>query len=241
MRVFLQLVMSVTALSLPGCERRPLVDGMQSRSPVDREAGAVDAGSSPVASAPTATPASDPCVVAQSAERTDLRSCYVDTLPEPEWDVASSIEITASPATVTNTPGGIGDLVVRYANKTAAPVVLVFDDSPLRGHVVAYRADGRPADGTEAPPPAAMSAGAKAARSYERITLGPKAVLDERKMWFASSWIWTQHVHEKQYPRTLLGPLPKGTYTLRVRTPLVVRFTSDRMEYAETSTTGAVE
>ena len=131
--------------------------------------------------------------------------------------------------------------VVHYANKTDAPVVLMFDDSPLRGHVVAHHADGRRADGTEAPPPAWAQSWAKGARRYQRVTLGPKAVLDERKMWFASSWKWAPNAHEKQYPRSLLGPLPKGAYTLRVRTPLIVRSKGDHVDYAEASTSGGVE
>jgi len=239
MRFFLGVVVSVTALTC--CERRPSVDTAPSQPSAGVGAAGVDAGLPPVASAAAAPAAPDPCVIADRAERSDLNRCYVDTLPAPEWDVASSVEITASPANVTNTPDGIGDLVVHYANKTDAPVVLVFDDSPLRGHVVAHRADGRRADGTEAPPPAEMESWAKAARRHQRVTLGPKAVLNERKMWFASSWKWAPNAREKQYPRSLLGPLPKGAYTLRVRTPLIVRSKGDHADYAEATTSGSVE
>ena len=86
-----------------------------------------------------------------------------------------------------------------------------------------------------------MESWAKAARRYQRVTLGPKAVLDERKMWFASSWKWAPNAHEKQYPRSLLGPLPKGAYTLRVRTALIVRSKGDHTDYGEASTSGSVE
>lgn len=248
MRFFLGIVASVITLGLPACKRPRAVDAApsqaQSQLAPGFDAGVATPGPNPLASAPTppaAPAATDPCVVADRAERSDLNHCYVDTLPETEWDVVSSVEITTSPAKVATTPDGIGDLVVHYANKTDAPVVLVFDESPLRGHVVAHRADGRRADGTEAPPPAAMRAWAKEVQQHQRVTLAPKAVLDERKMWFASSWMWAANAHEKQYPRTLLGPLPKAAYTLRVRTPLIVRSKGDHVDYAETSTSGTVE
>jgi hypothetical protein len=245
MRLFLVLgtAVSLLAAGLPACQPRPSADTAQARPPAAAEAsapsrssGAVDAGP-----APTAPAAADPCVIADRAERSELRRCDVDTLAESEWDVESSLEITASPAKVTTTPGGIGDLVVHYANKTDAPVVLVFDDTVLRGHVVAHHADGRRADGTEAPPPVWATSWAKGARRYQRVTLGPKAVLDERKMWFAESWKWAPNAHEKQYPRSLLGPLPKGSYTLRVRSQLIVRSTGHRVDYAEARTNAAVE
>jgi hypothetical protein len=238
MRLLLGIVGLGIALGLAACKRP---------AEVDAGAGGADAGPSPVASAstapiaPAALAAPDPCFVTDRAERSDLNRCYPDTLPESEWDIASSVELTASPATVTNTPGGIGDLVVHYANKTNAPVVLVFDDSPLRGHVVAHHADGRRADGTDAPPPAWARSWAHGVKRHQRVVLGPRAVLDERKMWFASSWSWAPNAHEKQYPRSLLGPLPKGSYALRVRTPLVVRSKGDRVDYAEASTGARVE
>lgn len=186
--------------------------------------------------APSPAPA-DPCLVAERAERSDLNACYPGTLPEAEWDVTGSVVVTASPDSVTNTPGGIGDLVVHYTNTSNAPVVLVFDDSPLRGHVVAHHANGRRADGTEAPPPS----WAKGTRRHQRVVLAPKAVLDERKMWFASTWMWAPNAYEKQYPRTLLAPLPKGSYTLRVRTPLILRMKGDHADYAEATTTARVQ
>jgi hypothetical protein len=233
MRLLLGIAVVGIAHGLPACKRLAEVD-----------AGGADSGPSPVASvstAPIAAAAPDPCFVTDRAERSDLGRCYPDTLPESEWDVASSVELTASPATVTTTPGGIGDLVVHYANKTDAPVVLVFDDSPLRGHVVAHHADGRRADGTDAPPPAWARSWAHGVKRHQRVVLGPRAVLDERKMWFASSWSWAPNANQKQYPRSLLGPLPKGSYTLRVRTPLVVRSKGDRADYAEASTGARVE
>jgi hypothetical protein len=52
---------------------------------------------------------------------------------------------------------------------------------------------------------------------------------------------WSPNTHEKQFPRALLGPLPKGSYTLHVRTALVVRSKGDRMDLAEATTGGRVE
>jgi hypothetical protein len=233
MRLLLGTVVALVGGPALGCERT----------------APVDAGPSPVGPTPSAAataakaapPADDPCLVTHGAERSDLGACYSDTLPETEWDVARAVELTASPATVTAAPGGMGDLVVHYANKTDAPVVLVFDDSPLRGHVVAHRADGRRADGTEAPPPAWANAWAKGKHRYQRITLGPKAVVDERKTWFASSWKWAPTSDQKEWPRSLLGPLPKGAYTLRVRTALAVRAKGDPLDYGEATTSARVE
>jgi hypothetical protein len=240
MHLFSGIVVGVIALGLPACRRPAPVDTAPSQPPPAAELaglGGLEAGG--VDSGPSAAP--DPCVLTDRGERSELLRCYPDTLPEAEWDVASSVEITATPATVTTTPGGIGDLVIHYANKTDAPVVLVFDDSPLRGHVVAHHGNGRRADGTEAPPPAWAQSWAKGVHRHQRVVLGPKAVLDERKMWFASTWRWAPNANEKQFPRSLLGPLPKGSYTLRVRTPLIVRSKGDRVDYAEATTSARVE
>lgn len=243
MRVFVITTLGIMIGALLGCQRPASVDDIPARplpAPgpplASRAPGVLDASASEASPDAAAPPAPAPCFVANRAERRDLHNCEVDAPPEPNWDVTSSLEVTVSPAEVKTTPGGIGDLVIHYANRTDAPVILVFDDSATRGHVVAHHPGGRRADGVEAPPPWSTPK-----RRLSRITLGPKAVLDERKMWFASSWKWAPNSHEKQWPRTLLAPLPKGTYTLRVRTRLVARAEGDRIDFVEPSTTGRIE
>ncbi|MCX5742534.1 MAG: hypothetical protein NT062_08565 [Proteobacteria bacterium] len=239
MRGIVLTIVGVVGFGSLGCPRNdehasqppPVSERARSSEPAVRDAGV------PPGQAADAT-ASDPCVVAGRAERSDLRACYVDTVSDPRWDVASSLEITVSPAEVKTTAGGMGDLVVHYANRTDSPVVLVFDDAPWRGHVVAHHADGRRADGVEAPPPPAW---ATSRRRVQRVTLGPKAVLDENMMWFASSWMWQTRPYQKQWPRSLRGPLPKGAYTLQVRTQLIARSDGQHLDYAEASTGGRVE
>jgi hypothetical protein len=242
MRVLLApLFCAVLCIGASGCKRPAAGDAPTPVASPPASAPDLDSGAMRPAADASAT-ATDPCFVGAgaSAELSELRSCDRDA-PSEDWDGADALAITASPATVRAEPGGIGDLVVHYANRTEGPIVLRFDDSPLRGHVVAHHPDGRRADGAEAPPPAWATTWAKSPRRYRRVTLGPRAVLDERKMWFASRWKWAPNDHEKQWPRSLLGPLPKGTYVLRVRTSLVVRATGERVEYAEATTNARVD
>jgi hypothetical protein len=146
-------------------------------------------------------------------------------------DLKGKLEVSLSASPTRSAGGGKVDLLVTFANKTKAPLVLHFKIDPVpRFETEVYdtkknkRAD-MPAGSTPPPPKGATQPPASEAKSA-RVTIAPAGSARARIPWEAVKMKWAPEKYrgtppERGYPRAPAGPLPKGKYLVKVMTPLV--------------------
>lgn len=182
----------------------------------------------------------DDCVGADIGNLEDLllkTGCEESTSPDAltPVDLKGKLVVTATSSPTKVGLGGKADLLVTYANKSQAPLVLHFRIDPVprfetevwsdaAKNKAAKRADLPP--GQPPPPPKGASAPAPAEARSARITLAPGGVARVRVPWEAVKTKWAPDKYvgsapERGFPRAPAGPLPKGKYTVKVVTPLV--------------------
>lgn len=149
----------------------------------------------------------------------------------PPVDLKGKLTVTLSASPTKSTPGGKVDLLVTFTNKTKAPLVLHFKVDPLpRFELEVYdtkkskRAD-MPA-GNPPPPPKGASQPPPSEAKTARFTIAANGSARARIPWDAVKTKWAPEKYrgtppERGYPRSPAGPLAKGTYTVKVLTPLV--------------------
>lgn len=206
--------------------------------PKPKEDGATDTPA-PAASASTSpsTPSDPPAGDSKSAECTGgkfdnlymvltNKSCEVDAKGERPADVKSDLEVKVSPSTSQIVPGGRVDLVVSFRNKGSRPLPLYFALDPApRFDVEATDGKGRPAGAPAGKPPKKPTR--TPTRTIAKVTLSPGGTAKMKTGWTASNHRWATEqvkgeVPETGYPRTPTTPLAKGTYSVRVTTPLIL-------------------
>jgi len=145
-------------------------------------------------------------------------------------DMKGKLEVTLGASPTTTIPGGKVDLVVTFANKTAAPMPLHFRIDPLaRFETETYDAKKKRADmppGNPPPPPKGHSAPPPAEVKVARVTVAANGSARVRVPWEAVKMKWAPAkvrgtAVERGYPRVPAGALPKGKYTVKVVTPLI--------------------
>lgn len=145
-------------------------------------------------------------------------------------DLKGKLEVTvgASPSKVAG--GGKVDLVVSFANKTAAPLTLHFRINPVpHFETEVYDAKGKrvdmPKEKTPSPPKG-MSQPPPSESKSAKLTIAAHGTARARLPWEAVKMKWAPEKvrgtpAERGFPRAPNGPLPKGKYTVKVVTPLV--------------------
>lgn len=141
-----------------------------------------------------------------------------------------SLTVTATADHARVAPGGHADILVTFANKGSAPLVLDFIIDPTpRFEVEVYNAKTNkridPPPGDPPKPPAGAPAKEAATASTARITLAANGKATVHVGWDANRSRWAPEKFkgtplEMGYPRAAAGPLPKGKYSVRVQTPL---------------------
>jgi hypothetical protein len=153
-------------------------------------------------------------------------ACVVDTRGDKPADVKDQLDLSVASKTPEIVPGGRVDLVITYKNKSQRPLQLNFtlDPSP-RFDVEALDSKGRLVGVPKGKPPKAAKPGQK---QTARITIAPGGVAKMKVGWNASNTRWATEqvkggdVPEGGYPKAATTPLPTGSYTLRVVTPLTL-------------------
>ncbi len=152
-------------------------------------------------------------------------ACQVDTRGDKPSDVKADLEVSVAAKTPEIVPGGRVDLVVQYKNKGQKPLQLHFllDPSP-RFDVDALDAKGRLVGVPKGKAPKAPKPSQK---NTARITLLPGGVAKMKVGWTVSNTRWATEqvkgeVPEGGYPKAPTTPLPTGSYTLRLVTPLTL-------------------
>jgi len=162
----------------------------------------------------------------------NLSACEVpdakpDTKPK---DMKGTLTVTAMAEAARVAPGGHLDILVTYANKSAAPIALDFTVDPTaRFTVEAYGAKSNkrvdlPAGAQPKLPPGTPPREPGEAH-VARITLAANGKATVHVPWDATRMRWAPEKlkgtpPEMGYPRAPNGPLPRGKYNLRVLTPL---------------------
>jgi hypothetical protein len=153
-------------------------------------------------------------------------ACVVDTRGDKPVDVKEQLDLSVAAKTPEIVPGGRVDLVITYKNKSTRPLQLNFtlDPSP-RFDVEALDSKGRVVGVPKGKPPKAAKPSQK---TTARITISPGGVAKMKVGWNASNTRWATEqvkggeVPEGGYPKAPTTPLPTGSYTLRVLTPLTL-------------------
>lgn len=155
-------------------------------------------------------------------------SAKPDSLPTVDMKGKLEVTVAASPTKVA--PGGKSDLVVTFANKTKAPLTLHFRIDPVpRFDTETFDAKNKRVDmpaGNPPPPPKGQSAPPPSEVKAAKVTIAANGFARARVPWEAVKMKWAPEKvrgtsPEKGYPRSPAGPLPKGKYTVKVKTPLV--------------------
>jgi hypothetical protein len=145
-------------------------------------------------------------------------------------DLKDRLEIKVVPDSPRIAPGGSADVVVTFKNKGKGdlPLDFVIDPEP-HFDIEVYTLKGRRADappGTApALPPQVASAEVPEAK-VARVTLAQEGTAKLTLKWNAVKYKWASKERAKGalpghgYPRDPSGPLAKGSYILRVVTPL---------------------
>ena len=146
----------------------------------------------------------------------------------PDTSKTLAVKVTVSPNVLA--PGGHGDVLVSFTNKSAAPLPLYFTIDPMpRFDIEVYNAKGMRMDLPKSSPPP-LPAGVAPREPGEaktaRIVLAPNGTAKMPLGWDAVKTRWAPEKlkgtpPEKGYPRAPAGPLPKGKYSLKVVTPLM--------------------
>ena len=139
-----------------------------------------------------------------------------------------AVTLAASPTTVA--PGQKADLIVTFANKTKGPLTLHFRIDPVpRFETETYDKKDKRADmpaGDPPPPAKGQTAPHPSEPKVAKITLAANGTARQRVPWEAVKMKWAPDKvrgtpPEKGFPRVPAGPLAKGKYTVKVKTPLV--------------------
>jgi hypothetical protein len=162
----------------------------------------------------------------------NLSACEVadakpDTKPK---DMKGNLVVTAMAESARVAPGGHADILVTYANKTAAPLSLDFTVDPTpRFTVEAYGAKSNkrvdlPA-GAQPKLPAGSPPREPGDPHIARVTIAANGKATIHIGWDATRMRWAPEKlkgtpPEMGYPKASSGALPKGKYNLRVVTPL---------------------
>jgi len=153
-------------------------------------------------------------------------ACQVDTRGDKPSDVKGDLEVSVAAKTPEIVPGGRVDLVVSYKNKSQKNLQLhfVLDPSP-RFDVDALDAKGRLVGVPKGKAPKQPKPSKK---ETARITLLPGGIAKMKVGWTASNARWATEqvkggdVPDSGYPKAPTTPLPTGSYTLRLVTPLTL-------------------
>jgi len=159
-------------------------------------------------------------------------ACEVKT-PPPDAkprDVSATLDVKINLSTGTVAPGGHVDLTVVFTNKSQAPLPLDFllDPTP-RFTVETYNAKNNRADVPHTKPPHVKNDGPApdpTAAGTAEVTLPPGGKASVRVPWDAVKLKWAPEKvkgtpPEMGFPTSPAGPLAKGTYLLKVVTPLI--------------------
>jgi hypothetical protein len=162
----------------------------------------------------------------------NMSACEVsDVKPDSKpKDVKGTLTVTATADSARVAHGGHADILVTYANKSAAPLVLDFTVDPTpRFSVEVYGAKtNKRAEMPTAPQPK-LPAGSPPLEPGEakvaRVTIAANGKATVHIPWDAVKTRWAPEKlkgtpPEMGYPRVPAGPLAKGKYNLRVVTPL---------------------
>jgi hypothetical protein len=152
-----------------------------------------------------------------------------ETMPNVDLKGKLEVVVTASPTTLP--PGEKGELLVSFNNKSNDPLTLHFKIDPLpRFEVEVYdtkknkRVDIPASD--PPPPPKDVTPPPPSEPKSARVTIAANGSARARIPWEANKTKWAPEKvrgtpPERGYPRKPAGPLPKGKYQVKVRTPLV--------------------
>lgn len=207
-------------------------------------------------SRPTATDAPtkpDPCVGFDMDLGAALMqaACEVpDPKPDQQGvDMTGKLAVTLVPSAAIVSPGDRVDLTLTLTNKGKAPLPLYFTLDPTpRFPIEAYDKKGRRVDMPSShPPPLPKGMAPREATEHEtaRITLVPNGTAKLTVPWQAVRMKWAPKKlkgtpPEEGYPRVPAGPLPRGTYTVRVATPMVLVFEGSGREISAPKATVVV-
>jgi len=145
-------------------------------------------------------------------------------------DLEGKLEVTVSASPTKVAPGAKADLQVTFTNKTQAPLPLSFRIDPVaRFELETYDAKKKRADmpaGNPPSPPKGHSAPPPGEGKVARVTIAPSGFARVRIPWQASRMKWAPDqvrgtAVEKGFPRKPAGALPRGTYNVKVVTPLI--------------------
>lgn len=181
-------------------------------------------------------PKKDECVAFDTSTLEDAllkSSCEVSgTKPDgiTPSDLKGKLEVTVAAVPTRFTPGGKGDLIVTFANKTKEPLTLHFRIDPTaRFETEVFDAKSKRADmpTTKAPnPPKGHTQPPPNDPKVARFTISAAGYARVKVPWEAVKMKWAPEKvrgtpSEKGFPRTPAGPLAKGKYTVKVVTPLI--------------------
>jgi hypothetical protein len=158
-------------------------------------------------------------------------ACEVDNAkPNDQTDLKDRLEIKVVPDSPRIAPGSTSTVTVTFKNKskTDLPLNFVVDPEP-RFDFEVYTVKGSRVDAPagEAPslPPEVANATVPESK-IARVTLSQLGTARLTLKWNAVKYKWASKERAKGalpghgYPREAAGPLPKGSYILRVITPL---------------------
>ena len=177
-------------------------------------------------------------------------ACEVPNLPSdakrPEMTGLLDVKATVSPAQVA--PGAHADVVITYTNKSKDPLQLNFllDPTP-RFSVQVYTSTNKRAEMPRTPEPHRKGdAPEPSAPGTARVTILPGGTASARLDWNAVRLKWAPDLvkgtpPEMGYPTAPAGPLPKGTYNLKVVTPLIGVFEGSDREVSTAMTKVVVQ
>jgi hypothetical protein len=191
---------------------------------VDGAVAAADAAPAAKASPCTGTDLDLAAVLIQSA-------CEIPN-PSPEAkakDITALLDVKVTSTSTIVSPGGHIDLLVTFTNKSKAPLALDFQLDPTpRFSVEAYNSVNARAEMPKNNPPNIARPGSASeplAPSTAEINIVPSGTAFVRLGWDAVRLKWAPEklkgsLPELGFPTSPAGPLPKGTYMLKVVTPM---------------------
>lgn len=175
-----------------------------------------------------------PCGGADIADLASVLSqaaCEVaSTNPGEHKDVSDQLEIKVAPDSPRVAPGSTATVTVTFRNKGKGelPLNFVVDPEP-RFDFEVYTLKGSRVDAPHGKAPALPPEVANAEvpePKIARVTLASQGTARLVLKWDAVKYKWASKERAKGalpgrgYPKEKAGPIPKGTYTLRVVTPL---------------------
>jgi hypothetical protein len=199
-------------------------------------------------------PKKDPCVGFEFDLGAALMqaACEIPN-PKPDEkpiDTKGKLDVTLVSSSAQVSPGGHADLTLTLTNKSNAPLALAFTLDPTpRFPTETYDAKHKRADMPAGNPPAlpkGMAPREATSRDTARITLVPNGTAKMIVPWDAVKTKWAPDKlkgtpPEMGYPRAPNGSLARGTYTVRVATPLVLVFEGTDREVSAPKTTIVVK